>query len=94
LVKNGIQTTCEVALLNNKFGFIAANCLDYEGQSQVSKTSVYEVYMNAYKDSPPVKYKVAKYHIPDLFNANSLANNVAVVRFNDDAAIEWTNPIA
>ncbi|KAJ1959685.1 hypothetical protein GGI12_004207 [Dipsacomyces acuminosporus] len=94
LVKNGQQTSCEVALINNKSGFVAANCLDYEGQTQISKTTVHEVYMSSYRDEPPARYRITKYHLSQQYDSSTPANNLAVVRFNDGAIIEWTNPIA
>ncbi|KAJ1943275.1 hypothetical protein FBU59_002958, partial [Linderina macrospora] len=45
LVKNGTQTSCQLALVNNQAGLVAANCLDYIGNS-VNNATKYEVYVS------------------------------------------------
>ncbi|KAJ1663180.1 hypothetical protein IW140_005653 [Coemansia sp. RSA 1813] len=39
LLKNGKQTSCEVALMDGTYGFVAANCLDYSSSSSSGKGS-------------------------------------------------------
>ncbi|KAI8319785.1 hypothetical protein GQ54DRAFT_299090 [Martensiomyces pterosporus] len=93
LIKNGMQTTCDVVLIDNQAGFIAANCLDYSGKD-LSKTTIYEVYISKNKWQDAAKYTVDKFHVHPVYDPSTLANNIVVIEFNSADSKKWTNKIA
>ncbi|KAI8323426.1 hypothetical protein GQ54DRAFT_258226 [Martensiomyces pterosporus] len=97
LIKNGVQTTCEVVLIDQRAAFVAANCFDYEDSGKVSNDTAYEVYLQTSTSSNnPAKYLVALngIHIHPSYNTSSLGDNIAIVEFNKKNNVEWHGCIA
>ncbi|KAJ1722157.1 hypothetical protein LPJ53_003393 [Coemansia erecta] len=96
LVKNGQQTTCEVALMRNTFGFVAANCLDYTDDSaqSVDTSSSYEVAISAGINGTYGTFRVTKLTPNPKYDPVSFANNIAVVQFENGGRPDFVNYIA
>ncbi|KAJ2553049.1 hypothetical protein EV175_003084, partial [Coemansia sp. RSA 1933] len=97
LVKNGVQTSCELALIDNKAAFVAANCVT-NTSGKLDTSSAYTV---SYADSTVQSSKAVSASItsssitlhPD-YSVDTLANNIAIIQFNPSATVSWQNPIA
>ncbi|KAJ2441185.1 hypothetical protein GGF42_007381 [Coemansia sp. RSA 2424] len=92
LVKNGIPTSCELALIDNQAAFVAANCLDYKS-GQVSADTKYEVYFDGAKGNAPGRATInpGDIYVNGFYDPTSYANNVAVVKFDFSAQGAWRN---
>ncbi|KAI8322928.1 hypothetical protein GQ54DRAFT_303721 [Martensiomyces pterosporus] len=93
LVVNGKQTTCEIALMDNRSGYVAASCLEFNGD-RVSYKATYEVYIDNGPKVSPSKFKVDELDVHPSFNQTTYANNIAVVQFNMAEQQLWKNYIA
>ncbi|KAJ2844305.1 hypothetical protein J3B02_005004, partial [Coemansia erecta] len=96
LAKDGQLTSCEVALIDEKAGYVAASCLNYNSNGSINTNTVYEVYFDNGAGANPGRTTIRNdsiYKHPS-FNPKTFANNIAVVVFDpvDDSA--WQNPIA
>ncbi|KAJ2855757.1 hypothetical protein J3B02_001997, partial [Coemansia erecta] len=83
LVVNGSQTSCEFAVINNSYSFIAANCVaDNSGNVDTSK--VFQIYFNDVGNQSPVKATISnsQIHIHPNYNPSTFANNIAVVSYS------------
>ncbi|KAJ2213828.1 hypothetical protein EV179_003527 [Coemansia sp. RSA 487] len=97
LVKNGVQTSCELALIDNKAAFVAANCVtDVNGK--LDTINGYSVY---YDDSNVQGNKAASASITSSsitvhpgYSTDTLANNIAILQFNPGQGVSWKNAIA
>ncbi|KAJ2359031.1 hypothetical protein IWW50_000127 [Coemansia erecta] len=95
LVKNGQTTTCELALVSDKLAFVAANCLDYQPNSNILDTSsTYQVMVSDGGTGNVGTFNVVSTQAHPKYNPNSFANNVALVKFNGGNGVEWKNYIA
>ncbi|KAJ2121867.1 hypothetical protein IW147_003856 [Coemansia sp. RSA 720] len=95
LVKNGQTTTCELALISNKLAFVAANCLDFEPNSNiVDTTSTYQVMVSDGGTGNVGTFTVASTQSHPKYNPKSFANNVALLRFDGGDGVQWKNYIA
>ncbi|KAJ2721824.1 hypothetical protein GGI07_003707 [Coemansia sp. Benny D115] len=96
LIKNGQQTTCEVALMHGTYGFVSANCLDYtnkDGKSVDMNTS-YDVVISAGLDGAYGSFKVTKLVPNPRYDPKSYANNIAIVFFENGGRPDFKNYIA
>ncbi|KAJ2158397.1 hypothetical protein GGF46_003802 [Coemansia sp. RSA 552] len=94
LLKNGLQTTCEVALLNVSAGFVAANCLNYTDDRVLDSKVKYGVVIDSGDDGLPTvrsSMELSDIHVHPDYDPDTLANNIAVVQFNkdDDTALHY-----
>ncbi|KAJ1721869.1 hypothetical protein LPJ53_003649 [Coemansia erecta] len=90
LVINGSQTSCEFAIINNSYAFIAANCLaDDSGALDTGR--VYQIYFNDAGNQTPVKATIPKQnvHIHPSYDPSTFANNIAVVSFDGIPGDGW-----
>ncbi|KAJ1729499.1 hypothetical protein LPJ72_004945 [Coemansia sp. Benny D160-2] len=105
LLKNGRQTSCEVALMDNSYGFVAANCLDYQpstsngtalgGQLQLNQTTAYTVMVSQGFVGAFATLGVSKVTPNAQYDPASFANNVALVEFSaTSSADSFVNYIA
>ncbi|KAJ2658450.1 hypothetical protein IWW48_004030 [Coemansia sp. RSA 1200] len=94
LLKNGRQTSCEVALMDNSYGFVAANCLDYQATSsssngtaamggllQLNQTTEYTVMVSQGFVGAFATLGVSRVTPNAQYDPVSFANNVALVEF-------------
>ncbi|KAI9501413.1 hypothetical protein BX070DRAFT_236891 [Coemansia spiralis] len=93
LVKNGLETTCEFALIDNRAAFVSASCFDFSN-GQLDTSTTYEIYFDQSKGYTPSKTSITKIHIHPSFDINSLANDVAIVEYNFTDQGNWVNYIA
>ncbi|KAJ1965424.1 hypothetical protein GGI12_000761 [Dipsacomyces acuminosporus] len=75
-----------------KSGFIAANCLDLIGK-QVNKNTKHSVYVRL-SQGQTSNYTLDKIYIHPDYNPSTFANNIAVVEYNTESTVNWTNFIA
>ncbi|KAJ2887179.1 hypothetical protein IWW38_005174 [Coemansia aciculifera] len=97
LLKNGVQTSCEVALMRNTYGFVAAACLDFTDTNGkvVNTTTVYSVAITAGNQTPYGTVQVNRVTVNPQFDPKSFANNLAVLEFNGGGAgYDFVNYIA
>ncbi|KAJ2403089.1 hypothetical protein GGI23_000228 [Coemansia sp. RSA 2559] len=97
LVKNGVQTSCELALIDNKAAFVAANCVT-DTNGNLDTTNAYAVY---YTDSNVQGSNAVSASITSSlitlhpeYSIYTLANNIAILQFNPSQSVSWQNPIA
>ncbi|KAJ1956174.1 hypothetical protein EC988_001484 [Linderina pennispora] len=94
LLKDGEQTSCEVALISNRFGYVAATCFEVDSELKAMNVSQYEVVFDHGTKSPiPGRCSVANVTINPGLDPKSFANNVAVVAFNSQSIKLWGNYI-
>ncbi|KAJ2488443.1 hypothetical protein IWW37_004794 [Coemansia sp. RSA 2050] len=95
LVKNGIPTSCELALIDNRAAFVAANCLDYK-EGQVNIDTKYEVYFDGAKGLRPGRavINLNKIRVHTQYSPFTFANNVAIVEFDFTDHGDWVNYLA
>ncbi|KAJ1721868.1 hypothetical protein LPJ53_003648 [Coemansia erecta] len=96
LVKNGKIASCELALIDEKAAYVAASCLNYNDDLSLDKDSVYEIYFDGGDGSKRGSTVINNdlIHLHPQYNADSFANNIAVVEFNPPDSTTWDNPIA
>ncbi|KAJ2715102.1 hypothetical protein H4R19_001383, partial [Coemansia spiralis] len=82
LVKNGVLTSCELAVLDNKASVLAAACLDYTSSGNLDTNTKYAVYLDGSDGSKPVSYNVDTVTVHPGFKRSSLANNLAILQYN------------
>ncbi|KAJ2497952.1 hypothetical protein GGH96_004710 [Coemansia sp. RSA 1972] len=83
LVKNGKQTSCEVALIDGSSGFVAATCV-VDANGAVDTSSRYEVYTDNYgtRKSANAPILSGSIRVHPQFKMSSFANNIAIVQFS------------
>ncbi|KAJ2818631.1 hypothetical protein FBU31_005806, partial [Coemansia sp. 'formosensis'] len=97
LVKNGRQTSCEFALIDQKSAFIAASCLDLNsGTMTVNDNTRHEIFFDNGKGANVTSSRIltANVHIHPDFDPASYANNIAIVVYTIDQKRTWTNAIS
>ncbi|KAJ1963542.1 hypothetical protein GGI12_001991 [Dipsacomyces acuminosporus] len=93
LLKNGKETSCELAVIDTRAAFVSANCLDFSN-GKVDKSTTYEAFVNLGDGGQPSKYRIgSNINVHPSFNPDTLANNVAVVQYNDDDKASLINTI-
>ncbi|KAJ2754210.1 hypothetical protein GGI19_002572 [Coemansia pectinata] len=97
LLKNGQQTSCEVALMRSTYGFVAAACIDYldnEAKS-MNQSTVYEVAISAGNQVSYGTVLVSKITPNPRYDPKTFANNLAVIEFsNNGGRYDFVNYIA
>ncbi|KAJ2703928.1 hypothetical protein FB645_003694 [Coemansia sp. IMI 203386] len=96
LAKDDVLTSCEVALIDEKAGYVAASCLNYNDNGSINTNTVYEVYFDNGGGGNTGKTTIRNdsiYKHPS-FNSKTFANNIAVVAFDPVDDSTWKNPIA
>ncbi|KAJ1801522.1 hypothetical protein LPJ59_000196 [Coemansia sp. RSA 2399] len=106
LLKNGKQTSCEVALMDNTYAFVAANCLDYVGASgsagsnvgngtlQLNQTTQYTVMVSQGFVDSFATLNVITVTPNSQYDPVSFANNVALLQFDSGSSSDFVNYIA
>ncbi|KAJ1819540.1 hypothetical protein LPJ60_003706 [Coemansia sp. RSA 2675] len=97
LLKNGQQTSCEVALMRNTYGFVAASCLDYldKDAKSVNQSTIYEVAISGGNQVSYGTAMVSKVTPNPRYDPKTFANNLAVVEFTGNGGrYEFVNYIA
>ncbi|KAJ1739923.1 hypothetical protein LPJ78_005017 [Coemansia sp. RSA 989] len=89
-VKNGKQTMCGLALIDNKSAMVSADCLEYNGSS-VNEDVIYAVYIDNGFDNKTSNHIVTKITVHPNYDPATKANNIAVLEYNDDAWVDWYN---
>ncbi|KAJ1956876.1 hypothetical protein GGI12_005189 [Dipsacomyces acuminosporus] len=93
LVVDGKQTTCEVALIDSRSGYVAASCVKPKnGKVDVSKK--YEVFIDNGPKASPSKYRVSDIEVSFLYYEATYMINLAIVQFNKEEEVSWKNPVA
>ncbi|KAJ2779394.1 hypothetical protein H4R18_004039 [Coemansia javaensis] len=95
LMRNGAQTLCEVAMVTQRYGFVAASCIDYlEGSKNVDPSFHYSVHLSQNVDQFYADTNIeAVIPHPD-YNPKTFENNIALVMTVSDPATPYFNPIA
>ncbi|ORX73142.1 hypothetical protein DL89DRAFT_281776 [Linderina pennispora] len=94
LLKNGRQTSCELALITNRLAFAAASCFDVDTYNNANGISRYQVALDS--GGPPITKEIVsvdKVTINPQYNSTTYASNLAVVFFNSKAKEAWSNKI-
>ncbi|KAJ2732063.1 hypothetical protein IW152_004100 [Coemansia sp. BCRC 34962] len=97
LLKNGQQTSCEVALMRNTYGFVAAACIDYMDKEAktVNQSTIYEVAISGGNQVSYGTVMVSKITPNPRYDPKTFANNLAVVEFpGNGGRYEFVNYIA
>ncbi|KAJ2849528.1 hypothetical protein IWW36_002566 [Coemansia brasiliensis] len=89
-VKDGKQTMCGLALIDNKSAMVSADCLEYNG-SDINEDVIYTVYIDSGFDNKTSNHIVTKITVHPNYDRKTKANNVAVLEYNDDAWVDWYN---
>ncbi|KAJ1963800.1 hypothetical protein GGI12_001837 [Dipsacomyces acuminosporus] len=92
LLIDGKQTTCEIALSDNRAGYVAASCIGLNGD-KVDYSLKYEVYIYNGRNTDSSKYHVDSITVHPAYNQTSYANNIAVIQFNKAERTLWKNYI-
>ncbi|KAJ1963801.1 hypothetical protein GGI12_001838 [Dipsacomyces acuminosporus] len=95
LLIDEIQTTCEIALIDNRGGYVAASCIGLKGDKgdKVDYSLKYEVYIYNGPKTTPTRYNIDAITLHPSFNQTTFANNIAVVQFNKEEKALWKNLI-
>ncbi|KAJ2234943.1 hypothetical protein H4R99_001153 [Coemansia sp. RSA 1722] len=93
LVKDGKETSCEIALIGEDAGLVSANCF---GSEETTDTKYGVLFYNADKDTKPVSYDLDKedIHIHPGYDSKTLAYNIAVIEFNKNIQSDYKSYIA
>ncbi|KAJ2622097.1 hypothetical protein GGI25_003526 [Coemansia spiralis] len=99
LLKNGVQTSCEVALMYNTYAFVAANCLDYITTSNgtslaLNTTTSYTVAISQGLTDAYGTFSVSSVTPNPKYDPVSFANNVALLQFASNGGSSFVNYIA
>ncbi|KAJ2711355.1 hypothetical protein H4R19_003289 [Coemansia spiralis] len=96
LLKNGQQTSCEIALMYTTVGFVAANCLDFNdsGAKTVNTTTRYEVMISQGLTAAYGRFPATMITVNPNYDPESFANNIAVIQFANSGNGDFVNYIA
>ncbi|KAJ2351966.1 hypothetical protein GGH92_001534 [Coemansia sp. RSA 2673] len=94
LSRNDLSTTCEVVIVNEKFGLIAASCLIYTSPGVIDPAVKYTVVYNQGGDYAYTMSDVQKILPHPNYNPNNFANNLAILTLSDTNTAPFSNPIA
>ncbi|KAJ2058675.1 hypothetical protein GGI08_003382, partial [Coemansia sp. S2] len=86
LLKNGQQTSCEVALMRSTYGFVAAACIDYldSEAKAMNQSTIYEVAISAGNQVSYGTVLVSKITPNPQYDPKTFANNLAVIEFSNN----------
>ncbi|KAI9470374.1 hypothetical protein BX667DRAFT_501985 [Coemansia mojavensis] len=95
LVKNGKQTSCEIALIDNRAGFVAATCV-VDGSGNLDTNSRYEIYIDDGDNEKPKNAPIvsSSIRVHPQFKMSNFANNIAIVQFSVDVKDSWSIKVA
>ncbi|KAJ1961164.1 hypothetical protein GGI12_003405 [Dipsacomyces acuminosporus] len=93
LVIDGKQTSCEIALIDNRAGYVATSCLKLKG-NQIDYSVKYEVFIDNGPKAAPSKYKIDQIDTSSAYNETTYVYNIAVIQFNKAEKVFWKSPIA
>ncbi|PIA14383.1 hypothetical protein COEREDRAFT_88772 [Coemansia reversa NRRL 1564] len=95
LMKNQEQTLCEVALVNQRLGFVAASCLEYtDNQFNVDPLIRYVVTMSHNTKDYYVSQIVESVKVNPNYNPITFENNIALLFLETNTVIQFQNTIA
>ncbi|KAJ2786660.1 hypothetical protein GGI15_001334 [Coemansia interrupta] len=87
-------TTCEVALVSNLIGYVAANCLQLTpGTKEPVNPSGYSVMISDGSTTNVGKYNVDFIKVHPSYDPTSFANNIALIKFNSGNPLTFKNYI-
>ncbi|KAJ1724600.1 hypothetical protein LPJ53_001136 [Coemansia erecta] len=89
LISGGLQTSCEVALLDGQTGFVAASCIQLLSNGKVDSTQVYRVGFDDPTTSTSTVYDISQITVHKKYDASTLANNIALVQYNPNGSNTW-----
>ncbi|KAJ1788736.1 hypothetical protein LPJ59_005485, partial [Coemansia sp. RSA 2399] len=93
LLIDGMETSCECALIDSGSGFVAASCLQFSG-TKVDMTQTYELAIKMGSgSSPTITQTISAITVHPNYDSSTLLNNLAVVQFGDQSDIGWQNYI-
>ncbi|KAJ2842209.1 hypothetical protein IWW36_005991, partial [Coemansia brasiliensis] len=91
-MRNGNQTSCESVLVDSKAGFIAASCLQLNGNA-VDEADTYEIVIKYGSSGPTKNLAISKIDVHPSYNSKTYVNNLAVIQFDDSSEVAWQNYI-
>ncbi|KAJ2003917.1 hypothetical protein GGI04_002613 [Coemansia thaxteri] len=94
LLKNGNPTSCEVALISNLLGYVAANCLQYSSDGSVDMSPNYQVMISNGTTLSMGMFSVYSATAHFKYDPATYANNIALIKFNAGAPRQFKNYIA
>ncbi|KAJ2322283.1 hypothetical protein IWW52_000189 [Coemansia sp. RSA 2704] len=93
LMKNQSQTLCEVAMVTQRFGFVAASCGDYVN-GQIDPNVNYGVGLSKNMKDFYANLGVETIIPHPNYNPDTFENNIAVVMFASNPLVTFNNAIA
>ncbi|KAJ1956608.1 hypothetical protein EC988_001261 [Linderina pennispora] len=93
LLKDGEQTSCEIALISNRAGLVAGSCIDIDKNFNAKNITRYSVMLDSGGMPTPGVFPVKGITVHPQFEPPSYANNVAVVLFNLQSNKLWVSYI-
>ncbi|KAJ1726842.1 hypothetical protein LPJ61_004924 [Coemansia biformis] len=90
LIRNGQQTSCEVALIDGTSAFIAATCVT-DGNGNIDTSASYQIYVDSRIDKlgarAPLLSSAITVH--PRFDPSTFANNIAIIRYSLEPSKQW-----
>ncbi|KAJ1863095.1 hypothetical protein LPJ78_004268 [Coemansia sp. RSA 989] len=93
LVKDGLQTSCNLAVIDSKASVVAAACLNFMSDGSLNTTTKYTVYLDDGADGKAAKYTVDSVTVHPEYNATYQLNNLATLQYNADGETTFQNMI-
>ncbi|KAJ2448379.1 hypothetical protein EV183_005463, partial [Coemansia sp. RSA 2336] len=94
LVKDGLQTSCNLAVIDSKASVVAATCLNFMNDGSLNTTTEYTVYLDDGADGKAAKYTVDSITVHPEYNVTYKLNNLATLQYNADGEMTFQNTIA
>ncbi|KAJ2685259.1 hypothetical protein IWW39_004386 [Coemansia spiralis] len=94
LSRNDLSTTCEVVMINNKFGIAAASCLIYTSPGVIDPSVKYTVVYNQGEGHAYAMMNVEKILPHPNYNPDNFANNLAILSLPAENPAPFSNPVA
>ncbi|KAJ2564630.1 hypothetical protein IW140_005655 [Coemansia sp. RSA 1813] len=92
--RNNAQTYCEVAMINKNAGVVAASCIDYVGNSRDPSVQYTVIVSENSRGNSFGVYTVADVIPHPMYNHDTFANNLAVLKLNPPQVDDFTKQIA
>ncbi|KAJ2436829.1 hypothetical protein IWW46_005592, partial [Coemansia sp. RSA 2440] len=93
LMKDNVQTLCEIVMMTTRVGVVAASCLDYVGNT-VDPNVVYYVGLSKNVNDVYGNLQLETIIPHPNYNPNTFENNVAIVMGVTNPAYDFENKIA